>query len=129
VHPDAPTITGESLATAPLLLACRPVTSSAVAATDTISALAQAYVRVAVLVISGDGWPEDPAATALYERLTAHVGAVIRMPFVADIRGFSHPENVRLPQDAQHALDEIGKLATNIGAHTAHAARRVQRAA
>jgi hypothetical protein len=130
VHPRARADTTTDLvADAPFLLACRPVTSSAIATTETIATLAQTGLTVAVLVISGDGWPEDPAATACYRRLAASVSAVVRMPFVADIRGFGHPENVRLPQDAQQVLTEIRLLATRPDSNATRAVHRVRCAA
>jgi hypothetical protein len=94
-----------------LLLTCRPTTLSANYATEAIRELAKLRIPVAVLVICGDGWPETPATTASYRLLSAQVGTVTRMPFIPAIRGFSHPESVRIGRRARNALNEVRLLA------------------
>jgi hypothetical protein len=94
-----------------LLLACRPTTLSATYATEAIRDLAAVRIPVAVLVICGDGWPETPVATARYRLLSAQVGTVTRMPFIPVIRGYGHPQQVRLGRPARHALTAIQTLA------------------
>jgi len=99
-----------------LILACRPTTLSATWATESVRELTRHQIPVEVLVICGDGWPETRVATARYRLLSAQVGAVTRMPFVPVIRGYSHPEDVRLPRGARNALATIRLLANR---HTA----------
>jgi hypothetical protein len=106
-----PLITERDLGDTALLLTCRPTTLSATWATEAVRELTRARVPVAVLVICGDGWPETRVATARYRLLSAQVGAVARMPFTPAIRGYSHPEDVRLPRSARNALNVFRLLA------------------
>ena len=91
----------------PLLLACRPDTWSAELATAAVTVLAKAGHEVAVLVITGDGWPQTAVAAARYRMLSARVGAVVAVPFVPALRGCSDPAGVRLPRGARRALARI----------------------
>jgi hypothetical protein len=109
--PPVLTSGGRGLSGSALLLACRPTTVSATYATEAIRDLAALRIPVAVLVICGDGWPETPVATARYRLLSAQVGTVTRMPFIPVIRGYGHPEQVRLRRGARNALATIRTLA------------------
>jgi hypothetical protein len=96
----------------PLLIACRCTTWEATLATAAVNAITRPGGHVAVLVITGDGWPETAIATARFRLLSGQVGAVVRMPFVPGLRRCDNPADARLPRTARRALEEIRMLTT-----------------
>lgn len=94
-------------ADAPMLVACRCTTWSAIKASAAVGALTKAGGQVAVLAVVSDGWPEPPIASAWFRLLSAQVGAVIRVPFLPWLRLCNDPAHVRLTHTARRALTAI----------------------
>jgi hypothetical protein len=93
--------------TAPVLVACRCTTWSAIKASTAVNALTRAGGQVNVLAVVSDGWPEPPIATAWFRLLSAQVGAVVRVPFIPWLRLCNDPALVKLPRAARQAITAI----------------------
>ena len=63
--------------------------------------------RVAVLAVVGDGLPDPPEAAYRFRVLSARVGSIVRVPFIASLRATDDPEKAQLPRKARRALREI----------------------
>jgi hypothetical protein len=94
-----------------LVITCRNTAWSAARATIAVAAVTQQGGHVAVLAVISDGWPEPASATARFGQLDDHVGAVIRVPFVAGLRPADDPAAVALPRRALRALARIAAVA------------------
>src|SRR5262249_58163622 len=86
---------------------CRNTAWSAVQATKAVTAVTRQGGRVAVLAVVSDGWPEPTAARHRFRLLEAHVGAVIRVPFVFGLRMADNPAEVPLSRWARRAVAQI----------------------
>jgi hypothetical protein len=94
----------------PVLLVARSTAPAAARAVAVTELLSEQRVRVAVLVVVGDGLPEPAEATYRFRVLEGRVGAVVRVPFVPAFRVAADPLAVRLPRRARRALAEIRAL-------------------
>jgi hypothetical protein len=90
-----------------LVVVCRNTAWSAAQATKAVTAVTQQGGRVAVLAVVGDSWPEPATARHRFRLLEPHVGAVIRVPFVAALRAADDPAEVPLPARARRAVAQI----------------------
>ncbi len=98
----------------PVLVTCRCTTWSAIKASDALSALTRNGIRIKVLAVVSDGWPEPPIATAWFRLLSAQVGAVIRVPFIPWLRMTNDPALITLPRSARRALDQIRAITDDL---------------
>jgi len=90
-----------------LVVTCRNTAWSAVQATKAVTAVTGQEGRVAVLAVVSDGWPEPAPARHRFRLLEAHVGAVIRVPFVFGLRMADNPAEVPLSRWARRAVAQI----------------------
>jgi hypothetical protein len=90
-----------------LVVACRNTAWSAVQATKAVAAVTGQGGRVAVLAVVSDGWPEPAAARHRFRLLEAHVGAVIRVPFVFGLRMADNPAEAPLSRWARRAVGQL----------------------
>jgi hypothetical protein len=90
-----------------LVVACRNTAWSARQATKAVTAVTEQGGRVAVLAVVSDGWPEPVTARQRFQLLEAHVGAVIRVPFVFGLRMADNPAEVPLSHWARRAVAQI----------------------
>jgi len=94
----------------PVLLVTRNTVAAAGRAVAATSLLSEQGVRVAVLVVTGDGLPEPAEARYRFGVLEGRLGAVIRVPFVPAFRIAADPLSVHLPRRARRALGDIRAL-------------------
>jgi hypothetical protein len=94
----------------PVLLVARSTAPGAARAVAATRLLSEQRVRVAVLVVVGDGLPEPAEAKYRFRVLEGRVGAVVRVPFVPAFRVAADPLAVRLPRRVRRALAEIRAL-------------------
>ena len=90
-----------------LVVACRNTAWSAIQATKAVTAVTGQGGQVAVLAVVSDGWPEPAAARHRFRLLEAHVGAVIRVPFVFGLRMADNAAEVPLSRWARRAVAQI----------------------
>ena len=95
-----------------LVVACRNTAWSAVQATKAVTTVTGRGGRVAVLAVVSDGWPEPAAARHRFRLLEAHVGAVIRVPFVFGLRMANNPAEVPVSRWARRAVAQIKTAAS-----------------
>jgi hypothetical protein len=90
-----------------LVVTCRTTAWSAAQATRAVAAVTSQGGQVAVLAVTGDGWPEPDTAARRLQLLEPQVGAVVRVPFVPGLRLADDPAGVPLPRRALRALAQI----------------------
>jgi hypothetical protein len=90
-----------------LIVTCRNTAWSARQAGKAVGAVARQGGQVAVLAVTGDGWPEPATARRRFRLLEPQVGAVIRVPFVHGLRLADDPPQVLLPHRVRRALTRI----------------------
>jgi len=90
-----------------LIVACRGTAWSAAQATRAVAAVRSQGGHVAVLAVTGDGWPEPATAARRLRLLEPQAGAVIRVPFIPGLRLADEPASVPLPRRALRALAQI----------------------
>src|SRR6516164_1361792 len=95
-----------------LVVACSNTAWSAVQATKAVTTVTGRGGRVAVLAVVSDGWPEPAAARHRFRLLEAHVGAVIRVPFVFGLRMANNPAEVPVSRWARRAVAQIKTAAS-----------------
>jgi hypothetical protein len=91
----------------PLVLVSRNTVKAARQAIAAVNIIADSRERVAVLAVVGDGLPEPSEAAYRFRVLSARVGSIVRVPFIASLRATDDPEMVQLPRNARRALREI----------------------
>jgi len=91
----------------PLTLVSRNTAVAAAQAIAAINAITWQGERVAVLAIVSDGFPEPAAAAYRFQVLSARVGAVVRVPFVASLRISNDPAQVSLPRRVRRSIADI----------------------
>ena len=95
----------------PIILAARCTVASAARAVAAVAALRGQGAAVAVLVVTGDGFPEPAEARYRFRVLEGRVNGLVRVPFIPVLRAAADPRQVRLPRGAERALTEIRFLA------------------
>lgn len=96
----------------PLLVVARNTVATARHATDAVTALHNAGVPIAVLVIVADGaGPEPRDATARFSLLEGRVRGAVRMPFMPGLRLVDDVTGFELPSRVRDALAAIRHLA------------------
>lgn len=91
----------------PLVLVSRNTVKAARQAIAAVNIIADSRERVAVLAVVGDGLPDPPEAAYRFRVLSARVGSIVRVPFIASLRATDDPETAQLPRKARRALREI----------------------
>jgi hypothetical protein len=90
-----------------VVVVCRNTAWSARQATKAVTAVTSQGGKVAVLAVVSDGWPESAGARHRFRLLEAHVGAVVRVPFVFGLRMADDPAEVPLSRWASRAVVQI----------------------
>ncbi|HEY1320457.1 MAG TPA: hypothetical protein VGF32_09435 [Streptosporangiaceae bacterium] len=101
------------------MVACRNTTAAAQRAISAVTVLEAWDEQVSVLAVVSDGGPEPRDATARFALLADRVDAIVRVPYVRDLRLVDDPAEADLPRRARCALAEIRGVAER------HADRRV----
>jgi len=91
----------------PIVLVTRNTAAAAARATSAVNAITWQAERVAVLAIVSDGLPEPAAAAYRLALLSARVGAVVRIPFIASLRAADDPAQADLPRKARRLIAGI----------------------
>jgi len=91
----------------PVVLVSRNTVAAAGLATAAINAITRGGERVAVLAVVSDGLPEPLAAAYRFRVLGHRVGAIVRVPFIASLRGVDDPAQADLPRKALRAVTGI----------------------
>lgn len=95
----------------PLVVVARATVPGVQWAAEAIRELAAQHYKPACLVLVSDGWKEPREATLRVHLLEPRVGAVVRMPFLRELRVVHPNHDLRLPRKAQNALASIVQAA------------------
>ena len=91
----------------PVVLVSRNTVAAAGQATAAVNAITWHGERVAVLAVVSDGLPEPVAAGYRFRVLGHRVGAILRVPFIASLRGIDDPARADLTRKALRAITGI----------------------
>jgi hypothetical protein len=91
----------------PLAVVSGNTVSAARRATGAVNLISHTGDRVDVLAIVGDGLPEPAEAAYRFRLLSARVGAIVRVPFIASLRATDDPQKAALSRNARRALGQI----------------------
>jgi hypothetical protein len=105
----------------PLVLVSRNTVRAARQAIAAVNIITDSREHVAVLAVISDGLPEPLEAAYRFRVLSARVGSVVRVPFIASLRVTDDPGKAQLPRKARRALREIRAAAFKPTTEPTHA--------
>jgi hypothetical protein len=107
IRPPRPGYPALSTGGRPLVLVSRNTVVAARRAIAAVNLITDAGERVAVLALVGDGLPEPAEAAYRFRVLSARVGVVVRVPFIASLRAVDDAEQAVLSRKARRVLGKI----------------------